>query len=154
MPYTPRTLTSEELPTGFHGKPQGFQRPVFTARNGIVHAFPKKDRVTSAKWVYCPWTGVGDRSEEIPMAFTCINGDYRNCACCRYLSGMLMEKVMKRRTSKSHPGGEEGRGRRRTEAWEDGKVAAGEGRKHWRRRSKASIGEGEEKPETGDKGRN
>ena len=121
MPYTPATLTSEELPTGFHGKPQGFQRPVFIAingerpdqpirsleigavllrRNGIVHAFFNKGCVTGAKWVYCPWTGVGDRSEEVPMAFTCINGDYRNCACCRCLLGMLMERVMGRRTSK------------------------------------------------------
>ena len=43
----------------------------------IVAAFPNKGCVTGAKWVYCAWTGV-DHFEGMPLAFTCINGDYRN----------------------------------------------------------------------------
>ena len=48
----------------------------------IVAAFPNSGCVTGAKWVYCPWTGV-DRFEPVPLAFTCINGDYRHALSLR-----------------------------------------------------------------------
>lgn len=42
----------------------------------IVQSFPNKGCVRGAKWIYCCWTGVGDNFEDLPLAFTCINGDY------------------------------------------------------------------------------
>ena len=42
----------------------------------IVQSFPNKGCVSGAKWVYCCWTGVGENFEEVPLAFTCINGEY------------------------------------------------------------------------------
>lgn len=42
----------------------------------IVQSFPNKGCVRGAKWIYCCWTGVGENFEDLPLAFTCINGDY------------------------------------------------------------------------------
>lgn len=42
----------------------------------IVQSFPNKGCVRGAKWIYCCWTGAGENFEDLPLAFTCINGDY------------------------------------------------------------------------------
>lgn len=42
----------------------------------IVTSFPNKGSVKGAKWVYCSWSGVGEDFEDLPLAFTCINGEY------------------------------------------------------------------------------
>ena len=44
----------------------------------IVQSFPNKGCVSGAKWVYCRWTGQGEEFEELPVAFSCINGEYSN----------------------------------------------------------------------------
>ena len=42
----------------------------------IVTSFPNNGCVSGAKWVYCGWTGVGEEFENLPLAFSCINGEY------------------------------------------------------------------------------
>lgn len=42
----------------------------------IVQSFPNKGCISGAKWVYCSWTGVEDEFEDLPLAFSCINGEY------------------------------------------------------------------------------
>ena len=42
----------------------------------IVQAFPNNGCVSGAKWIYCCWGGVGEEFEDLPVAFTCINGVY------------------------------------------------------------------------------
>lgn len=42
----------------------------------IVQSFPNGGCVSGAKWVYCRWTGVGEEFEDLPVAFSCINGEY------------------------------------------------------------------------------
>ena len=42
----------------------------------IVQSFPNKGCISGAKWVYCCWTGVGEEFEDLPLAFTCINGEW------------------------------------------------------------------------------
>ena len=42
----------------------------------IVQSFPNKGCISGAKWVYCSWTGVGEEFHDLPLAFTCINGEY------------------------------------------------------------------------------
>ena len=42
----------------------------------IVQSFPNKGCVSGAKWIYCCWIGVGEEFEDLPSAFTCINGGY------------------------------------------------------------------------------
>lgn len=44
----------------------------------IVQSFTNKGCVSGAKWIYCCWSGVGEEFEELPVAFSCINGDYSN----------------------------------------------------------------------------
>ena len=45
----------------------------------IVQSFPNKGCVRGAKWIYCCWSGAGEEFEDLPLAFTCINGEY-TCA--------------------------------------------------------------------------
>ena len=42
----------------------------------IVTSFPNNGCVSGAKWIYRSWTGVKDVFEDLPVAFTCINGIY------------------------------------------------------------------------------
>ena len=42
----------------------------------IVQSFPNNGCINGAKWVYCCWTGVDEEFEDLPIAFTCINGEY------------------------------------------------------------------------------
>lgn len=44
----------------------------------IVQSFPNKGCVSGAKWIYCRWTGMGEEFEDLPVAFSCINGQYPN----------------------------------------------------------------------------
>ena len=44
----------------------------------IVQSFQNKGCVSGAKFIYCGWTGVGNEFEELPLAFTCVNGEYRS----------------------------------------------------------------------------
>lgn len=44
----------------------------------IVQSFRNKGCVSRAKWVYCCWTGVGEEFEDLPLAFSCNNGEYTN----------------------------------------------------------------------------
>ena len=89
-----------------------------------VQAFPNKGRVTGAKWVYCPWTGVDGHFEGMSSAFP---GNIRIIGAVVALwdadgesdEEKDGEKPMKRRKGD--------RGRRRTEAWEKGK-------RNWRQR--------------------
>ena len=42
----------------------------------IVQSFPNKGCVSGANWVYRAWIEGGEEFEDLPLAFTCINGDY------------------------------------------------------------------------------
>lgn len=44
----------------------------------IVQAFPNNGSVSGAKYVYCCWTGVGEEFEDVPLAFSCIKGEYNS----------------------------------------------------------------------------
>ena len=44
----------------------------------IVLSFPNSGSISGAKWVYCCWTGMGEEFEDLPVAFSCINGEYAN----------------------------------------------------------------------------
>ena len=59
----------------------------------IVQSFRNRGSISSAKWVYCCWTGVGDDFEDRPVAFTCINGEY---------TSVPVRVGAKRLTSKNH----------------------------------------------------
>ena len=49
----------------------------------ILASFPNSGCLIGAKWVYCRWTGVGEEFEDLPLAFTCINGEYANTLISR-----------------------------------------------------------------------
>lgn len=42
----------------------------------IVVAFPNNGCLNDARWVYCCWKGTRDDFEDLPLAFTFINGEY------------------------------------------------------------------------------
>ncbi len=42
----------------------------------IVQSFHNRGCIPGAKWVYCCWTGMGEEFEDLPLAFSCVNGDY------------------------------------------------------------------------------
>ena len=62
----------------------------------IVQSFPNKGCVSGAKWIYCCWTGVGEEFEDLPSAFTCINGEYTSTL------GPKSEYAAKRANTKNH----------------------------------------------------
>ena len=62
----------------------------------IVQAFPNKGCISGAKWIYCGWIGVGEEFEDVPLAFTCINGEYTSTL------GPKSEYAAKRASTKNH----------------------------------------------------
>ena len=58
----------------------------------IVQSFPNKGCISGAKWVYCCWTGVGEEFEDLPLAFTCINGEW-TCALGRAVAKQATTKT-------------------------------------------------------------
>ena len=62
----------------------------------IVQSFPNKGCVSGAKWIYCGWMGVGEEFEDLPLAFTCINGEYTSTL------GPKSEYAAKRASTKNY----------------------------------------------------
>lgn len=44
----------------------------------IVQSFRNNGSISRAKYIYCCWTGVGEEFEDLPLAFSCINGEYKS----------------------------------------------------------------------------
>ena len=62
----------------------------------IVQAFPNNGCVSGAKWIYCCWIGVGEEFEDLPVAFTCINGIYTSTL------GPQSESAAQRASTQNH----------------------------------------------------
>lgn len=66
----------------------------------IVLSFPNKGCISgNAKWVYCCWTGVGEDFEDVPVAFSTINGEYTNALTQKDFTAATHQSATKKHTS-------------------------------------------------------
>ena len=66
----------------------------------IVVSFPNNGCISgNAKWVYCCWTGVGEEFDDVPVAFSCINGEYTGTLTRKTSTVASHSSTSKKRTS-------------------------------------------------------